>query len=376
MRILQVIPSVHPCYGGTSEVFLQICRALTSLGAIVEVATTNASGSSQEPIPEPFRGEIPTHVFNKSFSEGWKYSWSFKAWLKKNARFYDLVHGHSVWSYLPSAASAVCHNSQVPFFLSPHGMLSPYTFSRKPGLKKVFWELSEKKMVQNTKGFFASSHAEENEILQLRSDARILVLPHGLPGEAISVPSQPKFLRETYGVPTDIPILLFFSRLHPKKGLHDLLLPAISQMTQPVRLFIAGGEDPHCPGFENQLKDQVKLLGLSGSVNFLGHIDSKDKWKYFDSADLLVLPSFAENFGMVVVESMVRGTPVIISDQVQAANIVKNHNGGLVIPRDVNVWTSVLEGALTENPLPRPTYGLTWNSVGEEMLKFYSSFQS
>jgi len=371
MHVLQVIPSVSPYYGGTSEVFFHICKTLRKLGVEVSIASTDAKGPESAEITASIPAGIKAHIFKRDFSEAWKYSGQFGGWLRANVKQFDLVHCHSVWSYLPSKAAAVAINQKVPHFVSPHGMLSPYTFSRKPLLKKVFWWASERTMVRNASGFFASSRAEAAEIQTLNAKAPVCTLPHGLPEEAFATKPDPDFLRKQIHLDASVPILLFFSRVHPKKGLLDLLLPAFSRLREKAVLVIAGGEDPHSPGHMKEVRAYVSENGLEKKVIFVGYVDPADRWRYFDSADLFLLPSQAENFGMVVVEAMARGTPVIISEQVQAAEIVKQHSGGLVLPRNTEAWTQAIDRALATQPLAKPSYHGSWDSIGSQMIGFY-----
>ena len=226
-------------------------------------------------------------------------------------------------------------------------------------------------MVRHASAFHATSHGEAQEIRRFRPDAEIWTIPHGLPEEAFSNPPEPDWLRQKCPEAGNKPTILFFSRIHPKKGLSDILIPAVSQMDSGAHLVIAGGEDSHVPGYENEVRSQVQLLGLAGRVSFLGPIAPEDRWRLLDGAAVFVLPSQAENFGVVVTEAMARGTPVVISDQVQIGDIVENHSGGMVIPRNPEIWAQTLTEVL-HTPWNRyPRYRGTWDSAAKAVIKGY-----
>jgi len=242
---------------------------------------------------------------------------------------------------------------------------------RKSLAKKVLWWLREGKMVRNATAFHATSQGEAEEIRRLRPDADIWTIPHGLPEEAFSSPFEPDWLRQRCPGAGDKPIILFFSRIHPKKGLSDILIPAFSQMNPEAHLAIAGGEDSHVAGYEKEVRRQVQALGLGDRVTFLGPIAPEDRWRLLDGASVFVLPSQAENFGVVVTEAMARGTPVFISDQVQIGDIVENNSGGRVIPRDAKLWAQALS-EVVQTPWNRyPRFRGTWDTAARAVIQGY-----
>lgn len=371
MRVLHIIPAISPRYGGPTTNLFPLCRSIASSGCDVEVATTDADGPRGIFPLDQICTDIKVRLFPRTWSESWKYSRQFSLWIDAHVGNYDLIHTHAVWSHLPGCAALAAFRRRVPFVVRPAGMLSSYSMGRKSIAKKILWWLREEKMVRHASAFHATSQGEADEIRRVRPDADIWVIPHGLPDEAFSVTAEPDWLRrQCLGAGTK-PIMLFFSRIHPKKGLSDILLPALSQMNLDVHLAIAGGEDSHVPGYENEVKRQVQRLGLESRVSFLGSISPKDRWRLLDGAAVFVLPSQAENFGVVVTEAMARGTPVVISDQVQIGDIVENNSGGKVIPREVNRWTQTLTEVI-QSPWERyPRFRGTWDTAAKAVIQGY-----
>ena len=360
-------------YGGPSTVIIELCEALERLGVLIQVVSTNTNGKFQPISLSDIKSDLNIKLFNKSFSESFQYASGFKKWLRLNIGQFDLVHGHAMWAYLTGAAASVSFQMSKPFILRPAGMLSSYSLGKKSILKRVFWHLREKNTVSHASAFHATSSGEAEEIRRLRPDAEIWTIPHGLPDEAFSIPVETGWLRSQCPMAGNLPIVLFFSRIHPKKGLSDILIPAFSQMKNLAHLVIAGGEDSHVPGYENEVKRQILTLGLQSHVTFLGPIAPSNRWRLLDGAAAFALPSQAENFGVVVTEAMARGTPVVISDQVQIGDIVENNSGGRVIPRDVNLWARTLSEVIG-SPWDRyPRFRGTWDTAAKAVVQGYES---
>ncbi|HEV3115480.1 MAG TPA: glycosyltransferase, partial [Gemmataceae bacterium] len=159
--------------------------------------------------------------------------------------------------------------------------------------------------------------------------------------------ARPDFLRQRCGDRAgDRPIVLFLSRLHPKKGVTDLLLPACARLKADAFLALAGGRDEHEPGYEAEVRGLVERLGLSGRTAFLGSISSEERWWIYDGAAVFVLPSHSENFGIVVTEAMARGRAVVVSDAVQASAHVVRAGAGRVVPLQMEALAASLDELL------------------------------
>jgi glycosyltransferase involved in cell wall biosynthesis len=126
-------------------------------------------------------------------------------------------------------------------------------------------------------------------------------------------------------------IILFLSRLDPKKGL-DLLLPAFAQVrvqNPDVALVLAGNGDQ---SFVTGLEEEAVRLGIAGDILWTDFLAGEEKWAVLSGADVFVLPSYSENFGVAVVEAMAFGLPVVVSDQVGIHREVAEAQAGLVVP--------------------------------------------
>lgn len=384
MRVLHVIPGIARRYGGPSTAIGPMCAALNRLpGISTEIATTDADGPGGRIDSDALAADVATHVFRRTASESWKFSGGLWKWLRQHAGDYNLIHVHALWSFAAAAAGAAARRARVPYIVRPAGMLSEYTWGRRAWKKRLYWALVERKTAFGAAGFHATSRAEAKEIEAARAGAKTFVIPQAVDAAAWTTPADPTALRRRLGaLAADRPILLFLSRLHPKKGVTDLLLPALAQIKSDACLAIVGGPDSHAAGYEREIRQSIERLGLASRVGLLGPVAPEDRWALFDGAAAFVLPSHSENFGTVVTEAMARGCPVVVSDAVQAAEHVTAAGAGVVVPRAVEALAGALDELLT-TPSLRAQLGeagmrytaarLTWDVVAKEILAMYQS---
>jgi glycosyltransferase involved in cell wall biosynthesis len=326
---------------------------------------------------------VPVRLFRRDWSERWKYSRGLAAWLREHAGDYHVLHVHAVWSHATTAACRAARRAGVPVLLRPCGMLSDYSRRRSAWRKALYWRLVERPNLAAVRRFHATSAAEGRELERLGLDIPAEVIPLGVDPQAWSVPPNPDALRARCGPAAgDRPILLFLSRLHPKKGLADLVLPALARLRAGAFLAVAGGADGHEPQYANEVRAEVERLGLAGRVALLGEVAPAQRWELLDGAAAFVLPSRSENFGLVVAEAMARGVPVVVSDAVQSCEHVTAADAGRVVALKVEALADTLD-RLLEAPQLRQEMGrrgqdyarrhFAWTAIAERIAEVYES---
>ena len=183
------------------------------------------------------------------------------------------------------------------------------------------------------------------------------------------------------GIPGDRLLVLFMSRIDPKKGL-NLLIPALERLLESGLNFhfVLTGTNPQDPDYENQIQEQVKASPLWSRTTITGFVTGELKAALLQEADLFVLPSYYENFGIAVAEAMVAGTPVVISDQVHIWEEVKGAEAGWVCPCEVNALTECLREALQdvgeqkrrgENAQEYALRNFSWDAIAQQTIQAY-----
>lgn len=343
MRLLHVIPSLSPIRGGPSFAVPVMARGLARAGLEVHIATTddNGAGHLDVPLEQPLLQDGVTFWYFRRQTQFYTASWPITRWLARHVRHYDLLHIHCLFSYASVAAAFFAIRCGVPYIVRPLGTLMRWGMEqRRPSLKRLSFALIERHILRRAALVHYTSEQERREAAQLGLDTPSLVIPLGLdPSSFVSLLAG-EFRRQRPEL-AERTLLLFMSRLDPKKGL-DLLLPAFARVCQQhfdVALVLAGsGQD----AFKAQLRAEAIRLGLERNLVWAGFLSGDAKLAALADADVFVLSSYSENFGVAVVEAMARGLPVIISDQVGIHHEVAGAGAGLVVPCQVEALAQAI----------------------------------
>jgi glycosyltransferase involved in cell wall biosynthesis len=314
-RVLHVIPSVSRFRGGPSAMVRQIAGGLAQLGIDAHVASTNDDGraTSQVPCGVPVRHSGATYWYFPRQTRFYTFSWPLTSWLAANISSFDLVHIHALFSYaaLPAAFHARRHG--VPYVVRPLGTLNKWgMLHRRPWLKAASFKLLESRIVDNAALMHYTSEQERAEAESLGVRTPSAVIPNPLPEIETAVRGE---YRRTHPEIGCRPMALFLSRIDPKKGL-DLLLRAFGEVRNqvPEAVLVVAGD--HRTEHGKAMQSLASSLNLNGSVVWHGFAEGAEKASLFADADVFVLPSRSENFGIAVAEAMAAGLPVVVSDQV------------------------------------------------------------
>jgi glycosyltransferase involved in cell wall biosynthesis len=330
VKLLHVVPHIDQEASGPAYMIPRLCESLAALGNSVELSCLAARGE----IPGVSLDIHPQWAVIQRFA----ISTSLARSLQAKARQVDIVHNHSLWSMVNVASGLVVPGRGAKLVTTPHGTLSPWALSRSNYLKRALWPI-QSRALSRADLLHATSDAEYVAIRSLGFTAPVAVIPNGIDLPALPGlrPSKAKTSRT----------LLFLSRIHPTKGL-DLLLRAWQALehTHPDwQLVIAGqGEAAHVIEIE-KLAWALQL----GRVVFPGPLFGTIKSDAYFDADLFVLPTHSENFGMVVAEALAHACPVVVSKGAPWAEVVTN-GCGWWIQNDVEALTEALDGAMS---LPR-----------------------
>jgi glycosyltransferase involved in cell wall biosynthesis len=353
VHVLHVIPSLSPSQGGPSFALPAMARALHAEGVEVDVATTDDDGPGRHLSlgtgPAEHWG-YRVWSFPKQ-TEFYKLSLPLARWLNRHVREYDLVHIHAVFSFATVAAARAARRAGVPYLVRPLGVLNRWGMEqRRPWLKALSFRLLDKPLLDCAAGLHFTSLQERDEAagLGLRAPAQVLPLGFDL-GEFDSLPPAPVF-HAAFADTADRPLVLYLSRLDPKKNLEGLL-EAWAQVSGPARLVIAGEGDA---AYTAALRERAAQLGLGERVLWTGRLQGECKRAALAAATLFVLPSRSENFGIALLEAMAAGLPCVSTPGVALATEAE----GSV--RVVAAEPAALAGALNrllEDPAERTRLG-------------------
>ena len=369
MKILHVIPSVGPLRGGPSFVMRTMSEGLAAQGCEVDVATTDDNGPERLSVPleKPVRENGVTYRYFRRQIYFYTISWPLSQWLRKNVAGYDLLHIHALFSFSVASAAWWASHYRVPYVVRPLGTLNRWGMeNRRPWLKQASLRLIDGRVLSGAAAVHYTSQEEQEEGAMAAAVARPVIIPNPVDFQFDRDRLPGGWLRSRYPAIAGKRIVLFLSRLHPKKGL-DLLLAAFARVRAQVRdvALVLGGAGEK--DFVERLRRQARELGLEPDIVWAGFLEGDSKKAAMADADIFVLPSYSENFGVAAVEAMAAGLPVIVSDQVGIHRRIAEANAGLV----VSCQEEALTGALLRL-LDAPSLRCQMAQSGRELAQTFS----
>lgn len=212
----------------------------------------------------------------------------------------DIVHDHGVWLPTNHSSASVARRIGAKFASSPRGMLEDWSLGVGRWRKKMAWWAYQRKDLASASLLHATSKQEGAKFRKLGLSGPLAVVPNG-----VEIPAAlPEGTRASGRLKT----ALFLSRIHPKKGLIDLVEAWARLRPQGWRVILAG---PNEMGHREEIARLIRLRGVEKDFEFPGPIPDEEKWRAYAGADLFILPSYSENFGLVIGEAMAAGLPVI-----------------------------------------------------------------
>jgi len=308
MKVLQVIPFFARSMGGPVAATHGLSRELIKRGFEVEILTTDFKLDGE--FVRLVRGEgIGVTLAKCDLALGlFLVSPSMKSWLRTRARDFDIIHMHVFRSYQNNIVRAFARRHHVPYVLQPHGSLLP--FFEKQRLKLLYDFVWGRRILDEAAAVIALNRMEERQCMSMGvKESKIKIVPNGIStSEFEHLPERGAF-RTKFGIGPDWPIVLYLGRIHRIKGL-DLLLAAFAPLAEElknIRLILAGPDD----GFLTDLEGQARALGIEDRVIVTGPLYNREKLEAYVDADVYVLPSQYEIFGITVLEAAACGTPVV-----------------------------------------------------------------
>jgi glycosyltransferase involved in cell wall biosynthesis len=224
--------------------------------------------------------------------------------IDSSLKSFDIIHQHGVWMPMSLFNLRIKKNINVPSLIQPHGYLEPFRLNQKKSKKKLGFLLYEKRNISKSNVILACSSDEGNKLKDMFPYKTVATIKNGIAHEFLSAPS-------LKNKSNDVKILLFLSQIIPLKGL-DRLIEVIYELGRESfwgwELHIAGY---NAGAYGDILASKVKKLNISDIVKFIGPQLGEDKTRNYDNATAFVLPTFNENFGIVVAEALSRGLPVL-----------------------------------------------------------------
>jgi glycosyltransferase involved in cell wall biosynthesis len=321
-RILHVVPSVARRYGGPTESLCGFVTAAESMGLVVHVAAPECDVADARWLS----ARLPATTFHFHAGAGvgaFTVSPALWYWLSRSLRQYDYIHIHGLLNPISSITATICAVAGRPFAIRPFGTLSQYTFQyRRAFLKRGYFATLDRPNIRRAAAlhFTTESEREQAQWHGLALGHRAFVIPPPYVGTADDASRR---------LPRPRITALFMGRLHPVKNLESLIAAweHVRTACPSGHLIIAGDGDER---YASSLRAAVRARNLEGSIEFRGFQTGVAKAELLQLADVFVLPSHSENFGITVLEAIAADVPVVLSPAVPLAPFVLEHGLGAV----------------------------------------------
>jgi glycosyltransferase involved in cell wall biosynthesis len=297
-----------------------------------------------------------------------------RPWVKSA----QIVHMHGLWQRQTRLGARAARSLRVPYLISAHGMADPWALQQKRWKKRVYRHFIEDRNLQLAACLHALAPPEVKALRQLAPRTPIALVPNGVDLRPFEDIQNLRAQRTAASAAGERFQLLFFGRLHRKKGL-DLLAEAMRVLCSEYRglnLVLAGPDD----GMGNEFMNRMRELGLSQRVQCLGHVSGERAREVWASADAFVLPSYSEGFSMAVLEALAASLPVVISTPCNFPQIATS-NAGITIDPTADSLIDGLRELLERSPRERMELGLrgrslvetgyTWERMGAALVEVY-----
>jgi len=367
MRVIHVVPGITEEASGPSYSVVRLCQSLIKVGEDVTLATIDWSPLSSMPW---FIKVFPLGVGPRRLGCSPKMS----RWLvgETTAGTVHVVHSHGMWQMNAVYPGWAVKGGKAKLVVSPRGAFSTWAMSHGSWFKGIFWPLLQYPALVQASCFHAAAEAEYEDIRQLGFQQPVAIIPNGI--------DVPEFVQK---VPRDFRTILFLGRLHPVKGV-DVLLnawAAVKDRFPDWRLLIVGTDAGYGEqgGYLEHMRTLAAKLKLK-RVEFVEPLYGEAKWSTYREADLFVLPTHSENFGMTVAEALAAGTPAIVTKGAPWQEL-EMHRSGWWIEIGVDALVACLKEAMAESSDELALRGLngrewmirdfSWQTIGNKMDQTY-----
>ncbi len=388
MKILQVVPYFYPAeaYGGPVPVAGHVTKELVQRGHEVTVYTTDTiDGSTRQKARYLEIWGVKVHYFrNLSNSLAWHrlfFAPGMIPQLRKEIRTFDVIHLQDYRTFQNIVVHHYAKKNGIPYVLQAHGSVG--AFFQKGFLKRTYDTIWGHRILRDASKAIAVTKIEAEQLKNVGvSEDKIEIVPPGIDfSEFENLPKKGRF-RNRYGLNSSQRIVLYLARIHKIKG-PDLLVKAFARLVgegSDTQLVVVGPDDGYLPA----LKKLVKELGIEERVLFTGPLYGKEKLEAYVDADVYVLPSSYEIFGLTVLEACVCGTPVVVTEACGLADWI-DQRAGFKVGHDEYRLQEAICVLLSNEELRRQlgdrARGLvreqfSWHKAAQQIEKIYTELLS
>lgn len=337
MRVVFTVAGLASRFGGPSRSVSSLCTALQNQEAEAEIVALRESEDRRHHPSGCVDNIRWVDCHSRYLPVGWPMRFKRELRLALRYRQDALVHDAGLWLPSNRYAAQIARELGVMRVVSPRGMLSDWALNHGGARKKLAWSLYQRRDLETASLLHATAESEAEEFRNCGLRAAIAIVPNGvdLPPPVEQRVRDGKFGRTA----------LFLSRIHPIKGLLDLIDAWAAVRPKGWRLVIAGNDEE---GHRHVVEEAATEANLRDHIEFAGPVEGARKQELYREADLFILPSYSENFGISVAEALANSIPVITTRGTPWRELM-THNCGWWVETGVAPLAAALREAISSD---------------------------
>jgi glycosyltransferase involved in cell wall biosynthesis len=381
MKVINVVENLDDTYGGPSKSIPYMCKHLNDFGIQTEILSITFDIDERNSIVSKYK--LIWKRFSYSFFRKIRYSNELRNYLEKTLEKDKeiILHVHNLWNYVPYVTYKMAKKYNVPLVVSIRGSLYKWSLQQGVVRKKIAWLLFQKKVLQRASCIHVTAISEMKAVRNLGITTPIAVVENGVQIDEFSQVKDSVISKNRLKLNPKFKYMLFLSRIHPKKGLHLLVNSWLKliDVHPDWRLLVVGpcGDKKYLDQIISLLKNHDK----EDRVIFTGMLYDQDRIDAFESSELFILPSYTENFGIVIAEALAAGIPVITTRETPWQVIQEFSAGWYVEVNQLEIDKALKEALnLNENKLASMgSQGLKlieqykWEGKAKKMMSIYNT---
>ena len=331
IKILHNIPNVGKASMGLGQVALNLAKAQHELGCQAKIWCCGDDDDVKWAGVSTGINRSQISLFPSVSVLNFTYSKAMFDAAKSNAEGFHVVHQHGIWTGCSLVTNTFRGRHRMPVVVAAHGSLHKYALKRSSWKKKIALLAYENENLRKASCLHATAEAEIDDFRNFGLKNPIALIDNGVSSKSINDSGVAERFLAQYNLPKNRRILLFLSRITPKKGL-PIALQAIHQMRDKLTnwIFVIAGTDEF--NHQREVERLVEVLGLGEMIRLVGPLYDQNKSDAFAATDVFILPSYSEGAPMVILDSLAAGVPVLTTKATPWESLIKYQCGWWVSP--------------------------------------------